>query len=106
MFSGIRIKDSFPVWLLTCAFHRSSVYSCLYFSQTEKMSLMQVAIKHVRQRRVVRTTMVSVFSYSSRYLYYFRPSQASSIRHVFPPCMNQTGLTVVCEIVRKYGRIL
>uniref|UniRef100_A0A3Q4GDD6 Serine/threonine-protein kinase 1 n=1 Tax=Neolamprologus brichardi TaxID=32507 RepID=A0A3Q4GDD6_NEOBR len=28
VFSGIRTKDSFPVWLLTRAFHRSSVYSC------------------------------------------------------------------------------
>lgn len=103
MFSGIRIKDSFPVWLLHFT---DLLFIPVCTSLTQKMSLMQVAIKHVHQRRVVRTTMVSVFSYSSRYLYYFRPSQASSIRHVFPLCMNQTGLTVVCEIVRKYGRIL
>uniref|UniRef100_A0A3P9BHI6 Serine/threonine-protein kinase 1 n=1 Tax=Maylandia zebra TaxID=106582 RepID=A0A3P9BHI6_9CICH len=37
VFSGIRIKDSFPVWLLTFAFHRSSVYSCLYFSNPENV---------------------------------------------------------------------
>lgn len=37
MFSGIRIKDSFPVWLLTCAFHRSFVYSSLYFSNPENV---------------------------------------------------------------------